>query len=289
MRPAVVSPGARSAVDDAARRLAAAGVPNARGDAELLAAHVLGIGRGALSLQPAMTAAQRAAFDELIERRAARIPLQHLTGTVGFRHVELAVGPGVFVPRPETEQVTGWAVDWLRGQQLTAPVVVDLCAGSGAIAVAIADEVPAAVVHAVELDPAAGRWAARNIAGTDVQLHVGDAGAALPALDGRVDLVISNPPYIPADERDLVEPEVRDHDPALALWGGADGLDVFRIVVRRAAGLLRPGGALVVEHSDRQGDSAPAVLRDAGGWVGVQDHCDLTGRPRYVTALRTSR
>lgn len=282
----MVSPGVRAAVDDAARRLAAAGVPNARGDAELLAAHVLGVGRGELSLQPTMTAAQRAAFDELVGRRAARIPLQHLTGTVGFRHVELAVGPGVFVPRPETEQVTGWAVDWLRGQP-HPPVVVDLCTGSGAIAVAIADEVPAAVVHAVELDPAAARWAARNITGTRVQLHLGDAATALPGLDGGVDLVVSNPPYVPAGERDLVDPEVRDHDPALSLWAGADGLDVFRVVVRRAAGLLRSGGALVVEHSDRQGELAPDVLRDVGGWVGVQDHCDLTGRPRYVTALRT--
>jgi release factor glutamine methyltransferase len=283
----VVTPTVRAEVDRATRHLAAAGVASARGDAELLAAHVLGVNRSELALRPAMTRRQGDTLRELVRRRAERTPLQHLVGSVGFRLVELAVGPGVFVPRPETELVAGWAIDWLRRHPLDAPVVVDLCTGTGAIAVAVADEVPGAVVHAVELDPAAVDWARRNTAGTSVQLHRADAADALPELDGRVDLVVSNPPYVPDDERELVEPEVRDHDPAVALWAGGDGLDVLRIVVRRAAGLLRPGGALVVEHSDRQGESAPAVLHDAGGWADVQDHADLTGRPRYVTATRT--
>jgi release factor glutamine methyltransferase len=282
-----VTPTVHAEVELAARRLEAAGVTNARGDAELLAAHVLGVTRGELALRAAMTDSQVATLRELVRRRTERTPLQHLVGTVGFRHVELAVGPGVFVPRPETEVVAGWAIDWLHGQALDAPVVVDLCTGTGAIAVAVADEVPGAVVHAVELDPAALDWAHRNTSGTRVHLHHTDAADALPELDGRVDLVVSNPPYVPDDERDLVEPEVRDHDPAVALWAGDDGLGVLRVVVRRAAGLLRPAGALVVEHSDRQGESAPAVLHDAGCWAGVQDHADLTGRPRYVTATRT--
>jgi release factor glutamine methyltransferase len=282
-----LTPTVRAEVDRAARRLAAAGVPTPRGDAELLVAHVLGVSRAELTLRAVMTRSQVDALHELVRRREARTPLQHLFGTAPFRHVELAVGPGVFVPRPETEVVAGWAIDWLRRTPLDAPVVVDLCTGSGAIAVAVADEVPGAVVHAVELDRAAAEWARRNTAGTRVQLHHADVADALPALDGRVDLVISNPPYVPDDERELVEPEVRDHDPALALWAGGDGLSVVRVVVRRAGRLLRSSGALVVEHSDRQGESAPAVLRDARGWVDVQDHADLTGRPRYVTATRT--
>lgn len=287
MKTDALPPAVRAELARAARRLEAAGVPNPRGDAELLTAHVLGVTRAELALRSVMTGSQVHTLRELVRRRAARTPLQHLVGTVGFRHVELAVGPGVFVPRPETEVVAGWAIDWLRRQPLDAPVVVDLCTGTGAIAVAVADEVPAAVVHAVELDPSALEWARRNTAGTRVELHHADVADALPELDGRVDLVISNPPYVPDDERDLVEPEVRDHDPGLALWVGGDGLAVVRVVVRRAARLLRPGGALVVEHSDRQGDSALAVLHDAGGWVDVEDHADLTGRPRYVTATRT--
>lgn len=287
MRTDALTPMVRAEIDRAARRLEAAGIASPRGDAELLVAHVLGVTRAELVLQTALTEGQIDAVRALVRRRELRTPLQHLVGSAPFRHVELAVGPGVFVPRPETEVVAGWAIDWLHRASIGAPVVVDLCTGTGAIAVAVADEVPHAVVHAVELDPAALGWARRNTAGTRVQLHHADVADALPELDGRVDLVVSNPPYVPDDERDLVEPEVRDHDPSLALWAGGDGLDVLRVVVRRSAGLLRPGGAVVVEHSDRQGESVPAVLRDAGGWVDVRDHADLTGRPRYVTGTRT--
>ena len=179
------------------------------------------------------------AYDALVGRRAAREPLQHLTGRAYFRHVELAVGPGVFVPRPETELLAGWAVE--RAGALDAPVVVDLGTGSGAIAKAVADEVPHARVHAVEMDEAAHGWATANLAGTGVDLRLGDLATAFEELAGTVDVVVSNPPYIPLDAWESVALEVRDHDPALALWSGADGLDAMRVVEARAALLLGPG------------------------------------------------
>jgi release factor glutamine methyltransferase len=227
-------------------------------------------------------------YDDLVQRRAARVPLQHLVGSVGFRWIELEVGPGVFVPRPETESVVQWAVDALKGT--STPLLVDLCAGSGAIALALAQEVPTATVHAVEQDPGALVWARRNadnrVTAGDrrVQLHLADAADALRELDGTVDLVVSNPPYVP--DGDLVDPEVADHDPPIAVFGGPDGLDVVRQVEQAARRLLKPGGLVVVEHSDRQGASAPAVFTASGGWTDVEDHQDLTGRDRFVTARR---
>ena len=253
----------------ATRELEAAGVPSARHDAKALLAHAQG---------------DLDRFARYVERRAAREPLQHITGSVGFRYVELAVGPGVFVPRPETEVVAGWAIEALRG--FAAPLVVDLCTGSGAIAKSVAHEVPGAVVHAVEKDPVALAWARRNL-GDVVTLHEGDARDALPELDGRVDLVISNPPYVALDEMDLVDPEVRDHDPHVALVAGNDGLDVIRDVAEAAYRLLKPGGRVVVEHSDRQGKTAPDVLR-RNGFDAVEDHPDLTGRPRFGTGVRST-
>ena len=229
-------------------------------------------------------------YGELVGRRASRVPLQHLTGSVGFRYIELEVGPGVFVPRPETESVVQWAVDAVKG--LESPLLVDLCTGSGTIAFALANEVAGATVHAVERDPAALAWARRNaqnrvLAGDpEVVLHLGSVEAALVELDGTVDLVASNPPYVALNERHLPDPEVLDHDPEIALFAGEDGLDVVRLVEQAARRLLRPGGLLVVEHSDRQGESAPAVLADAGGWCDIADHQDLTGRDRFVTARR---
>jgi release factor glutamine methyltransferase len=213
------------------------------------------------------------------------VPLQHLTGSTGFRFIELEVGPGVFVPRPETESVVGWAVEHVEGT-----LMVDLCTGSGTIALALANEVPGAVVHAVEHDPGALEWAARNAkkraaAGDpEITLHHGGVEGALPELDGTVDLVISNPPYVAETERHIPDPEVVDHDPETALFAGPDGLDVIRQVERAAHRLLRPGGLVVVEHSDRQGQSAPAVFQE--GWTEVADHQDLTGRDRFVTARR---
>ena len=272
----------RSVVAGAVRRLADAGVASPEADAEILLAHVLGTDRSRLVLVDEVADGDRAAYDALVGRRAAREPLQHLTGRAYFRHVELAVGPGVFVPRPETELLAGWAVE--RASGLDAPVVVDLGTGSGAIAKAVADEVPHARVHAVEMDEAAHAWASTNLAGTGVEVRLGDLGTAFDDLAGTVDVVVSNPPYIPLDAWESVAVEVRDHDPALALWSGADGLDAMRVVEARAALLLGPGGVVGVEHADAQGESAPAVFTATGRWADVRDHRDLAGRPRFVTA-----
>jgi release factor glutamine methyltransferase len=222
-----------------------------------------------------------------VARRAQRVPLQHLTGRAPFRYLDLEVGPGVFVPRPETESVVQWAVDAVSGA--AAPLLVDLCTGSGAIALSLAHEVAGARVHAVELDPVALEWAKRNDPDGIVSWHLGPVEGSLPELDGSVDLVASNPPYVAEDEAHVPEPEVVDHDPHVALFAGEDGLAVVRQVEAAARRLLKPGGLVVVEHSDRQGETAPEVFQAAGGWAEVQDHQDLTGRPRYVTARWTAR
>ena len=271
-------------------RLAAAGVPSPGADAEALLAHVLGTARGLLPVQPPVAPRESAAYAALVDRRAARVPLQHLTGSAGFRYLDLAVGPGVFVPRPETELLAGWAVDAAREVVAAGatPVVVDLCTGSGAIALAVATEVPRATVLAVELDEEAHRWAERNLAGSGVELRLGDMAEAFPERDGSVDVVVSNPPYIPLEAFESVAPEVRDHDPALALWSGEDGLDALRVVERTAARLLRAGGVVGAEHADAQGESAPAVLTATQRWRDVRDHRDLAGRPRFVTARRVA-
>jgi release factor glutamine methyltransferase len=278
-----------AALRDATAMLTRAGVASPLADAETLVASALGVDRRRLAALPLDTPVPADALDALLRRRADREPLQHITGTAGFRYLDLAVGPGVFVPRPETELVAGAAIDAARAVDGRA-VVVDLCAGSAAIALAVATEAPSAEVYAVERDPAAVAWAARNIAavGADVRLRHADVADALPELDGHVDVVVSNPPYVPDDERDVVDPEVR-HDPDAALWGGPDGLDTIRVVCRVAARLLRRGsGMLVMEHADRHGDAVPLLLEADGRWHDVCDHADLAGRPRYVTARRRS-
>ncbi|RYB91164.1 peptide chain release factor N(5)-glutamine methyltransferase [Nocardioides oleivorans] len=266
----------------AAARLREAGVASPERDADLLLAHVLDVPLGRLPLVDDLSEDDQGQYDALLARRAAREPLQHLTGTAAFRHVELAVGPGVFVPRPETELLAGWAID--VASTLSSPVVVDLCTGSGAIARSVADEVPGAEVHAVELDEGALAWAERNLAGTGVDLRHGDLATAFDDLAGMVDVVVCNPPYIPLEAWESVAAEARDHDPYLALFSGQDGLDAMRVLERRAALLLRPGGVVGAEHADVQGVSAPAVFAASGRWVDVADHLDLAGRARYVTA-----
>lgn len=266
----------------AAADLAAAGVPSPEYDAAELLAHVLHTTRGRLALVDGVPGEARAAFEALVSRRAAREPLQHLVGTAAFRHVELAVGPGVFTPRPETELLAGWAIE--RALELEAPVVVDLCAGSGAIASAIIDEVPHAEVHAVELSEDALTWARANLGGRNVDLRQGDAFTAFDDLLGAVDVVVCNPPYVPLEAWESVAPEARDHDPHLALFSGEDGLDAIRRLAARGAELLRPGGVIGVEHADVQGESAPAVFAAHGRWQEVRDHHDLAGRPRFLTA-----
>ena len=268
---------------EAARILAEAGVASPRHDAEELAAYVLGVSRSRLILLDRLPAEAADRYAALVTERAARVPLQHLTGVAGFRRLELAVGPGVFVPRPETEVLVGWALSVVAPGDL----VVDLCAGSGAVALAVADEAPAVRVHAVELEEHALAWARRNVerTGLPVTLHQGDVAdpSVLAALDGTVDVVTANPPYIPVGAG--VEREVAEHDPPAALWGGEDGLVTVRAVERAAARLLRPGGVVGVEHADLQGESVPAVFARAG-WVEVRDHPDLVGRPRFTTARR---
>lgn len=273
----------RDAVASAEARLAAAGVPSPRFDAEELAAFALGAQRGSLWTLPPMDAPAAEAFETYVGRRVLREPLQHITGHAFFRHLVLAVGPGVFVPRPETELVAEAAIAGARAR--VAPVVVDLGTGSGAIALAVATEVAGSRVHAVEADPAAFDWAVRNCAGTPVDVRLGDMAGAFSELDGTVDVVVANPPYIPVGAV-IRDPEVAAHDPAAALWSGTDGLDAMRVVERVARRLLRPGGLVVAEHADLQGESAPAVFRATGGWSDVRDHRDLTGRDRYLTGTR---
>jgi release factor glutamine methyltransferase len=272
----------RRLLADARARLHDAGVASPEYDAAELLAHVLGTTRSRLPLVDVVPADRAAAYDALVSRRASREPLQHLIGMTHFRHVELEVGPGVFVPRPETELLAGWAIE--QALLVESPVVVDLCTGSGAVAKAIADEVPGARVHAVELDEPAHAWAERNLAGTGVDLRRGDMADAFGDLAGTVDVVVCNPPYIPLDAWESVAAEARDHDPHLALFSGDDGLDAMRVLERRAALLLRPGGVVGAEHADLQGESAPAVFTAAGRWTEVRDHEDLAGRARFLTA-----
>jgi len=307
----------RAAVRAATGALAEAGIGSAEFDAVTLAAHVLGTTTSEVRKLMVLGAPAPDGLDDLVAERARRVPLQHLTGKTGFRHLELSVGPGVFVPRFETEFVAGLAIAHLLGNpgdgaagsganlgtvQSPVPgsggrartpspalrVVVDLCAGSGAIALAIKDEVPAAEVHGVELSDLAHAWATRNRddLGLDVDLRLGDATLAFPDLEAGVDVVVSNPPYIPVGSVPN-DPEVRDHDPEVALYGGSpDGLRIPLEVAARAAVLLRPGGFFVMEHADVQGDSLPAALQATKAWQDIQDHADLNGRPRAVTAVR---
>ncbi|WP_427869289.1 peptide chain release factor N(5)-glutamine methyltransferase [Leucobacter luti] len=307
-------------VDDALARISAllddAGVPDPRTDSELILAHVLGETRGRIQalavMGRALTAEQAERATELTDERARRVPLQHLTGRAPFRALELSVGPGVFVPRPETEGVAQLAIDALLAVPDPEPIAVDLCTGSGAIALSLAREVPTARVWAVEKSPEAHAWAARNVAewgegrvelllGDVAELALGDVAelarestaapdpgsatplAAVAALAGRIDVLASNPPYVPTGmvPRD---PEVRDHDPEMALFSGADGLDLIRVISRVGRSLVRPGGTLVLEHAEHQGRAIRDILA-ADGWRAAATHPDLTGRDRATTAL----
>lgn len=308
----------RGVVGELCERLAGAGIEDPAADAELIVGHVLGVSRGRVQALAVMgrtvTPEELAGILELADERARRVPLQHLTGRAPFRRLELAVGPGVFVPRPETEGVVQLAVDELLAGVDAEPLAVDLCTGSGAIALAVASEVPAARVWAVEKSREAHAWAARNVAewgdgrvelllGDVADLGSGDSGraddprgsggsggsgsplaTALAPLAGRVAVLVSNPPYVPEGmvPRD---PEVRDHDPALALYSGADGLDLIRAISRIGLGLVRPGGLLVLEHAEHQGRAVRELL-SADGWSAAATHPDLTGRDRATTARR---
>lgn len=292
-------------LEAAAARLARAGIDTARHDAKLLLAESAGrslsdVDKAVLMddafSQFAPSPEARGAFESMLGRRESREPLQHIVGHAPFRYLELEVGPGVFVPRPETELVVQEAIDWITAHGLYSPRVVDLCAGSGAIGLAIATEVPGAQVWAVELDTQAAQWTRRNMHTVgerfpdlvaNYHLEVADATCpvTLATLDGTADVVISNPPYIPLTNVPQ-QPEVRDFDPDTALYGGsADGMMIPERIIVRAAALVRKGGLFVMEHDITQGDRTVAFAR-ANGFTEARTHTDLTGRPRYLVATR---
>ncbi|MDD2857688.1 MAG: peptide chain release factor N(5)-glutamine methyltransferase [Candidatus Nanopelagicales bacterium] len=311
----------RDVLFDSERRLKAVGVPSPSVDAALLVAFALGVQRNRLIMQDEVTAEQRVHVEQLLTQRLSRVPLQHLLGEVGFRRIDVAVGPGVFIPRPETELVAEAALRELHDKPIGQRIGVDLCAGSGAIAISLGVEVEHARIHAVELSDDAIAWTQRNVRAHDDLLasrgsrvevihddaaHVADEGRPLARLSGQVSVVVSNPPYIP-DAMIPREVEVRDHEPKIALYGGEDGLTVVRQVLRTAALLLVPGGLLVIEHADVQGQDAglrgvPGVTsamradHEIAGrtgialgtpvWTGVADRIDLNGLPRFTIARR---
>lgn len=274
-----------------AERLAAAGVVDPEVDAQWLVGHVLEAGRGAVQtgaiIGTVLTTEQLVALAPLVERRERREPLQHITGLAAFRGLMLKVGPGVFVPRPETEGVAQFAIDALRAEASPAPIGIDLGTGSGAIALAMATEVPHARVFAAEISPDAFPWTRKNfdeVGAPNATLVHADLAVAFAELDGTADVVISNPPYVP-DAAIPRDPEVRNFDPALALYGGPDGLDVVRVLSTTAQRLLRPGGVLIIEHGELQGRAIRDLLA-ADGWRATATHPDLTMRDRVTTALR---
>lgn len=309
----------RDLLYDAERRLTNAQVPSPQVDASLLLAWVLDVPRGKLFLHDEPTPSQRVAYEKALARRLNRVPLQHITGRAPFRRIELSVGPGVFIPRPETELVAEAAIRPLR--ERGGGIAVDLCSGSGAVGLSVALEAPGSTVYLVELDESSAEWTRRNAAdlesaitqaGSRAEVVLADAttvaqpGGPLSALAGQVDVVVANPPYIP-DDMVPREIEVRDHDPFVALYGGPDGLDVVRGIARTAAVLLRPGGHLVIEHADVQGPDGPgggvvgvlaATLLDeelstltpgrpgAAVFEQIADRLDFAGLPRFTLARR---
>ncbi|ORW16733.1 protein-(glutamine-N5) methyltransferase, release factor-specific [Mycobacterium palustre] len=275
----------RREIDTAAAQLAEAGIDSARYDAEELAAYLAGTERGRLTLLDPPDQDFLSRYREIVAARSRRVPLQHLTGTAAFGPVMLHVGPGVFIPRPETEAM----LEWATAQRLAArPVIVDVCTGSGALAVALAHHRPAARVIAVDDSDAALNYARRNTAGTAVELVRADVTepGLLAELDGRADLVVANPPYVP-DDIDL-EPEVAQHDPPHAVFGGADGMAVITAVIGLAGRWLRPGGRFAVEHDETTSARTAEMVEATGLFEDITAHRDLAGRPRFVTARRSA-
>jgi len=281
-------PAVRAELAAATAELAAAGIASARVDAELLLAHVLGCGRSRLLIHDSVDPTAAGRFHQLVSRRITGVPLQHLTGTAPFRQLELAVGPGVFIPRPETELLVELAAPWLA----PGVTVVDLGAGSGAIALSVAQEFPVARVLAVERSERALEWLRRNAAtrqaAGDLPIEVtpGDIGdpGLLAELSGSVGVVLANPPYVPESIRAGLPPELA-HDPAEALFAGPDGLALMPALAGLAARLLRPGGLLGIEHDETHAEAISRLLT-AAGWQSVAGRPDLTGRPRFTVAVR---
>ncbi len=272
-----------AAVSQATAILRDAGVPSPRVDAELLADHLLGVGLGRLRAMMLGDSPAPAGYADLVAERAQRIPLQHITGVAHFRYLELAVGPGVFIPRPETESVVQLVIDHVKG--MANPRIVDLGTGSGAIAGSLAHEVPGAEVHAVEFSPFAHAWAKKNLAPLGVKLVLGDLRNALQEHNGTFDVVVSNPPYIPA-EAIPNEPEVALHDPPEALYGGgADGMELPTAAAASAARLLIPGGYFVMEHAEVQSHWIARMMERTGVWTEITTHLDLNGKERATSAV----
>lgn len=283
-------PAVADVLRDTAVRFSSAGIPDPRVDAELLLAHVLSTSRGGVQAAAIrgdrLPEAAAAALLPLVDRRCAREPLQHLTGRAPFRSMELAVGPGVFVPRPETEMVAQLAIDALGSAASPSPIAVDLGTGSGAIALAMATEVPHARVFAAENSVEAFIWTKENVArigATNLTLAFVDLADSFPELDGTVSVVASNPPYVP-DDAIPRDPEVRLYDPPAALYGGPDGLDAVRVLSRVGLRLAHPGGTIVIEHGEWQGAAIREILT-ADGWRAAATHPDLTTRDRATTAI----
>ena len=291
---------AADVIRDAAVQLREAGIETPEHDAKLLLAEAAGVelrdvDKALLMGEELGTAERFAAFRAMLSRRAKREPLQYITGHTPFRYLDLQVGPGVFIPRPETETVVQAGLDWLTRNGMIHPRVVDLCAGSGAIGLSVVSEVPGSQVWAVELSPNTAEWTRRNLSETakkypsivsNYHLEIADATsfATLAQLDGTIDIVITNPPYVP--QTDIPEqPEVRDWDPELALYGGsADGALIPERIIERAYRLLKPGGVLVMEHDLTQGERLVAYAK-AIGFTAAHTGKDWTGRDRYLFAV----
>lgn len=297
----------RKALRDATERLRAAGVPSPEWDARLLAAHLIHRGHMDIPLDEQPIPGFDVAYGALVGRREAREPLQHILGVAWFGPLELEVGPGVFIPRPETEVLADWGVKSLKrfnssgSKELNSygtkefnsqpPRVVDLCAGSGALGLYVAHYVSQAEVWAVELADAALAYTRRNAAtavhGGAGTVHVvqGDVTEAdlLPELHGTVDLVLTNPPYVP--ETPDLEPEVYQ-DPHEAVFGGVDGMETITAMIPTIAALLRPGGRVGIEHDDDTSELVQEALRAHGGFAHIEVLKDLTGTARFVTAER---
>lgn len=273
---------------EATARLTAAGVPSPAVDATLLLAHVVGRTTGELIALDDLSEDELSRYRLLVDRRARREPVQHIIGHVQFGSVDIEVGPGVFIPRMETEILLSWGAEVIRA--LPAPTVVDLCSGSGALALSLADTHDDAVVHAVELDSDALRWLRLNHSRLPervrdrVRLYQGDVcdPAVLPGV--RADLVVANPPYIPTGAELPIE--VADSDPHRALFGGVDGMSVITPMIDTVAAILKSGGTVGIEHDDSTGPLVAATLEAHGNFESVTHIRDLADRPRFVTAMR---